>query len=133
MPDLNWLSGLRSKIHSLFADHTGLWVFILLVSLFRNCYWGGEVVYLLAIFLDMGYNSSCSDDLSLLRSFRVWWNLGFSCLLLGENSLSFQNLKCFCLTQFVGLSINYLGEMGCEWEAVNMKGWNMWSKGLNCS
>lgn len=33
-------------------------------------------------------------------------------------------LKCFCLTQFVGLSISYLGEMSYEWKAVNTGGWN---------
>lgn len=90
----------------------------------------------------MGCDSPCSDHPNisylmsslLLRSPRVWWNLGLSCLLLGENScFSSQKLIYFCLNQFVGLGISSLGELGCEWEVVNTGGWNTRSKGLNYS
>lgn len=82
----------------------------------------------------MGYNSSDDQMIgtSLLNELLATQKLqglvepGFFLFAAGrEQSLSFQKLKCFCLAQFVGLSINYLGEMGCKWEAVSMKGWNI--------
>lgn len=72
------------------------------------------------IFFVMGYDSSLSDPWNisylmssvLLKDELLWWSLGLCCSLLREGScFSTKIIKCFCLTQFVGLSISYLGEM----------------------
>lgn len=129
------------KMHSLLCRSD--WIrFLLLICV---CQWEEGVVYLLLIFLIMSYDSSLSDPWNIAylwapcysRSLRLWWNLDLSCSLLKESSFfSPQKMKCFCLPQFVGLSISYLGEMVVNWgmwmHYVNGGGWNTWSKCLNC-